>query len=115
MYGRNDPEKKETLTDASSFANTIGGDLIIGMDEANGIPTAIPGVSIANVDADKLRLDEIIRRGIEPRIDFPIHTIDTGTGTTVFIIRESDSVWLTAVMVGEIVKYEWKLADLRSE
>ena len=93
----------------------MGGDLIIGMDEANGIPTGIPGVSVANVDAEKLRLDEIIRRGIEPRIDFAIHTIDTGTGTTVFIIWESDNVWLTAVMVGEIVKYEWKLADLRSE
>ena len=32
---------------------------------------------------------------------FAIHTIDTGTGTTVFIIRESDRVWLTAVMVGK--------------
>jgi len=91
LYGRNDPEKKELLKDASSFANTMGGDLIIGMDEANGIPTGIPGVTIANIDAEKLRLDETIRRGIEPRIDFAIHTIDTGIGTTVFLIRVRES------------------------
>ncbi len=54
LYGGKDPEKKELLKDASSFANTMGGDLIIGMDEANGIPTGIPCVSVANVDAEKL-------------------------------------------------------------
>src|SRR5271157_1039613 len=93
LYGRNDPEKKELLKDASSFANTMGGDLIIGMDEANGIPTGIPGVTIANIDAEKLRLDETIRRGIEPRIDFAIHTIDTGIGTRVLLIRVRES-WI---------------------
>ena len=93
MYGKIDPDKKELLKDASSFANTMGGDLVIGMDEANGVPTAIPGVSVSDVDAEKLRLDETIRRGIEPRIDFAIHTIGTETGTTVFIIRARES-WI---------------------
>ncbi len=93
MYGKSDPDKRELLKDVSSFANTMGGDLIIGMDEANGSPTNIPGVAVANVDAEKLRLDEIIRRGIEPRIDFAIHTIDTGNGSSVFIIRVLES-WI---------------------
>ena len=93
MYGRSDSEKKELLKDATSFANTTGGDLILGMDEANGVPIALPGVSVPDVDAEKLRLDEIIRRGTDPRIDFGIHTIETGTGTTVFIIRMRES-WI---------------------
>ena len=63
------------LKDVSSFANADGGDLIIGVDEAEGIPTAIPGVVVADVDAEKLSLEETIRRGIEPRIDFAIHSV----------------------------------------
>lgn len=93
MYGRSDADKKELLKDVSSFANTDGGDLIIGMDEDGGIPTAIVGVAVGDVDAEKLRLEEIIRRGIEPRIDFAIHTVDTGSGAAVFIIRVRES-WI---------------------
>jgi hypothetical protein len=93
MYGRSDSEKKELLKDVTSFANTTGGNLIIGMDEANGVPIALMGISVSDVDAEKLRLEEIIRRGTDPRIDFGIHSVETGTGTTVFIIRIKES-WI---------------------
>lgn len=93
MYGRGDSEKKELLKDVTSFANTTGGDLIIGMDEANGVPTSLMGVPVPDVEAEKLRLEEIIRRGTDPRIDFSIHTVETGTGTTVFVIRIKES-WI---------------------
>lgn len=66
MYGRTDSDKKELLKDVSSFANTDGGDLIIGVDEAGGIPTAIVGATVPDVDAEKLRLEETIRRGRAP-------------------------------------------------
>jgi predicted HTH transcriptional regulator len=72
MYGRGDSEKKELLKDLSSFANTDGGDIIIGVDETAGLPTGIPGVVTSDADAERLRLEEVIRRGIEPRIDFAI-------------------------------------------
>ena len=39
-YGKNDKAKTEFLADISSFANTIGGDLIIGMSATNGVPIA---------------------------------------------------------------------------
>jgi hypothetical protein len=93
MYGRTDSEKKELLKDVSSFANTTGGDLIIGVDEENGIPTRISGVAILDIDAEKLRLEETIRRGIEPRIDFAIHTVGAAADTTVFVIRVRES-WI---------------------
>ena len=93
LYGRADSDKKELLKDVSSFANTDGGDLIIGVDEAGGLPTSILGVAVADVDAEKLRLEETIRRGIEPRIDFAIQTVETGSGTVIFIIRVRES-WI---------------------
>ena len=63
-----DEEKKEFLADIVSFANTIGGHLVIGMKEEKGFPIALPGISIDNPDQTKLRLEEIIREGIAQRI-----------------------------------------------
>jgi len=40
-YGTNDDQRREFLADVSSFANAAGGDLIIGMSAAKGVPTAI--------------------------------------------------------------------------
>jgi len=41
LPGNSDGDKKEFLADVSSFANTGGGDLVFGMDEAGGLPTRI--------------------------------------------------------------------------
>src|SRR5258708_19183857 len=68
LLGNSDGDKKEFLADVSSFANTVGGHLVFGIDEAAGVATAIPGLPSLNPDNEKLRLEEIIRNGIEPRI-----------------------------------------------
>src|SRR5437764_9508695 len=78
LYGGKDDDKKELLKDVSSFANTLGGDILIGVDEDQGLPTAIPGITV-DPDKEKLRLEEIIRRGLEPRIEFGIHHVTTPT------------------------------------
>lgn len=67
LWSGSDKEKKEFLADVSSFANTGGGHLIIGMDEAEGIPIAIVGLS-DDLDAAKLRLENMLRDSIAPRI-----------------------------------------------
>lgn len=64
----NDDSKKEFLADVSSFANASGGYLLLGIEEQAGIPTGMIGIELDNVDAQKLRLEEIIRNGIEPRL-----------------------------------------------
>ncbi len=66
----NDSDKKEFLADISSFANAIGGDLIYGVSEnrENGKPEKLEGVEISNADQEILRIDQIIRDGIEPNI-----------------------------------------------
>ncbi len=70
-----DGEKKEFLKDISSFANASGGDILYGVREkrdAAGKPTGLPdearGLAGINVDQEKLRLDNLIRNGIAPRI-----------------------------------------------
>ena len=53
------------LKPVCSFANTDGGDLILGIEEKKGIPKNICGVNLNDPDSDKLRLEHFIETGIE--------------------------------------------------
>ncbi|OGA37533.1 MAG: hypothetical protein A3G80_01650 [Betaproteobacteria bacterium RIFCSPLOWO2_12_FULL_62_13b] len=66
-YGGNDDARAEFLADVSSLANTVGGDLIIGMAANNGIPTALAPL-MTDIEKECLRLDSMARDGLEPRI-----------------------------------------------
>jgi predicted HTH transcriptional regulator len=68
LPGAKDSDRKEFLADVSSFANALGGDLIFGVQEKDGVAAVANGVVVANIDAEVLRLDEMIRSGISPRI-----------------------------------------------
>ena len=87
LPGTKDSEKKEFLADVSSFANAAGGDLIYGVAAPDGRVTAAPGVTAQNVEAELLRLDQMIRSGISPRIvGFQIHTVPgLGNGPAIVI------------------------------
>jgi hypothetical protein len=63
------------LADVPSFANAAGGDLSFGVRErrdAEAKPTGeieiVVGLQGLNLDAERLRLDSIIRDGIAPRM-----------------------------------------------
>ncbi len=64
----NADDKKEFLGDVSSFANASGGDLIIGIKEDKGLPISIPGLDTPDTDKEMLRIEQMIRDGIQPRI-----------------------------------------------
>lgn len=70
LLGNSDKEKKEFLADVSSFANASGGEIIYGIveDKEAGMPKSLEGLSIGNVDQEILRLENIIRTGVQPRI-----------------------------------------------
>jgi hypothetical protein len=75
LPGNSDDDKKEFLYDVSSFANASGGFIIYGVRESRdasgkpaGIPEAAEGLCVPNVDTEILRLESIIRSGIDPRI-----------------------------------------------
>ena len=61
-------EASEFLADVCSLANAGGGDLVYGMEEEAGIPTALPGVESGNPDADLLAMEGRILTGITPRV-----------------------------------------------
>ncbi|MBF8277764.1 MAG: ATP-binding protein [Candidatus Brocadiaceae bacterium] len=88
FYGASDNDKKEALKDVSSFANSFGGHLIIGMDENGGIPTEITGLHRINADTEIQRLENLVRDGLEPRITgLKIKAILLKSGNSVILIR----------------------------
>jgi predicted HTH transcriptional regulator len=87
MPGNSDGDKREFLADASSFANTGGGDLVNGIDETGGLPTQIAGVQAADLDLEIRRLDSILAAGLNPRIRYGIKTVTSGTGGSVVVLR----------------------------
>jgi hypothetical protein len=87
LPGGSDSDKKEFLADVSSFANTSGGDIVFGMAEENGLPTAIVGIQATDVDFQIRRLDSILAAGVSPRIRHEIRAIQTGNGLRMLVIR----------------------------
>jgi predicted HTH transcriptional regulator len=65
-YGNGDADVKEYLKDVSSFANTHGGDLVIGIEEKGGLARKVPGVAGVNPDTELQRLESLARDGIDP-------------------------------------------------
>jgi Putative DNA-binding domain len=89
-YGGNDDARAEFLADVSSFANTSGGDLVIGIDAKDGVPIAFTPLT-GNVDAEMLRLDQMAQTGLEPRIQKLQTCAVQIDGGSVLIIRATRS------------------------
>src|SRR5580698_8294411 len=68
LPGTRDEDKREFLADVSSFSNTEGGDVIYGVAEERGLIAEIVGLSSPDFDAETLRLENLIRDGISPRL-----------------------------------------------
>jgi len=89
-----DIDKKEFLADISSFANSVGGDLIIGISESKtGMKKyALTGFENNNLDGYISIIENIIRDGIKPRIiGIAIQPISLQNGKHVLIIRIPNS------------------------
>ena len=90
LFLNTEKEKVEFLADVSSFANSNGGDLYIGIkeDKNTNKPIALPGISIENTDQEKLKIENLLRDGIQPRIIYKdIAWIPLSNGNKVLIIR----------------------------
>jgi hypothetical protein len=83
-----DADGKEFLADVCSFANAGGGDLLYGVEDVGGVAVSVPGVSIVDPDAEVLRLDSIIRSGLDPRLmGYRIRTVSLSGSAHVLIVR----------------------------
>jgi hypothetical protein len=87
LPGNSDGSKKEFLADVSSFANTSGGDLIFGMNEAEALPTEIVGAQSGDLDMERQRLENIMASGLEPRIRYEIRDVNCTGEKRVLILR----------------------------
>ena len=93
LPGASDAEMKEFLADVSSFANTAGGDLLLGVSEDKGVPTKTVGLTEPNEDGAILRLENAIRDGLEPRIQAELRFFGDAGGPRLLIVRVKRS-WL---------------------
>jgi hypothetical protein len=83
-----DAGKKEFLADVSSFANSMGGDLVYGVEAKDGLPIRLAGLQGFDPDKDTLRFESIIRDGLDPRVPgLRTKVIDVPSAGPVFVIR----------------------------
>jgi hypothetical protein len=68
VYGRSDKDKREFLKDATGFVNASGGHLIIGMDEADSVASALVPIVGADLDEEIRRMEQMLLDNVEPRI-----------------------------------------------
>ena len=88
LPGRRDSDKVWFPEAVSAFANTAGGDLLLGVEEKHGVPVALPGVEIDNVDGEKLRLEQVLHSGLQPRLPrVDIWPVEVEEGRYVVLVR----------------------------
>jgi predicted HTH transcriptional regulator len=94
MPGGTRDEKIKCLAAVSSFANTAGGDLLIGVPARDGIPIAVSGIAVPSIDDEKLRLENLLADCIEPRIPrVEIAAIPCSGGQHALLVRVHRSGW----------------------
>lgn len=79
-YGDREADRKEFLKDVSAFANTAGGDLIIGLEEQDLVATAVLPISAEDAAKEAERLENLARDGLEPRIQMRIRAVPVANG-----------------------------------
>jgi hypothetical protein len=106
LPGGSDEDTREFLADVSSLSNAGGGDLIYGVREQRdaqrqptGIPEVAEGLGGINVDAEKGRLENKLRDGIDPRIPgIRLRHIDGFPSGPIIVLRIPKS-WASPHMV----------------
>jgi hypothetical protein len=87
-YGNSDSDKRELLKDVSAFANANGGHIVIGVKEVAGVASELIGIRPSDIDAEVLRLEQIIRTGIEPRVPgCRLRSIRLKSGANAIVVR----------------------------
>jgi hypothetical protein len=123
-YGGKDADRREFLADLSSFANSRGGDLLIGVSAADGVPVSLCPFT-DNADAEQLRLESMARTGLEPRIpNLQMRIVPVAPSGSVLVIRVPRSYRLPHRVIfgganrfwarSSAGKYEPNVEELRS-
>lgn len=93
LPGGGDEASREFLADVTAFANAQGGDIVYGIDEANGAATGLHGLDVDDPDAEILRLEGKLQTGIEPRlIGVRIKWVPLADGHGALVLRVPGSI-----------------------
>jgi hypothetical protein len=73
--------KRKFIRSVAAFANTYGGHIVFGIEETNGVATSLHPLPGFNEDSEKLRLRDLIRAHIEPKVyGFNLHAVPLSGG-----------------------------------
>jgi len=90
-----DDHKTSLLAEVTSFANSRGGDLVVGVEEDDGIPKKLGGIPLEDSpDGTVEAWGNIIRRQTEPKLPTNIHNIKAislSNGNHAIIVRVNRS------------------------
>lgn len=87
-----DEGKKEFLADVSSLANTSGGHIFYGIKENEGLPVGLTGLEAINHDVIILRLENLLRDCVEPRIQgISMRFVPLQSNAAVLVIKVPES------------------------
>lgn len=83
-----DDQKRDFARDVVAFANSLGGDLVYGVKESDGVALEIIGVESFAEDQERLRIESLIASAVSPRLrGVGFKTIVLEDATKVFIVR----------------------------
>ncbi len=99
LPGGSEKDKVEFLADVTAFANAGGGDLVFGITEENGKPVAATGLDMANLDAEILRLESLLRNGVDPRIPAVQMKVVTGCEKNPVLVIHVPNSWSSPHMI----------------
>jgi Schlafen, AlbA_2 len=108
-YGKRDSEKRDLAGDVAALANTLGGALILGLKDEDGMAVGDPGVPLS--DAEEQRIHLILASNVAPHIGgVHIRRIERTKGEGFYVIEVLRSTAMPhAVRVGNALRYPRRL------
>lgn len=114
-------EIREWCKDALAFANGVGGCVLLGVDEVDSLPVAVPGVPSAGVEAALGRMENGLRDQTEPRLRMHCKRLPIDRDREVVVVgiarssagphRRSDGKWYKRSATGH--NNEMDMTELR--
>ncbi|MCQ8279993.1 ATP-binding protein [Acetobacteraceae bacterium KSS8] len=116
---------RDFLADVTAFANTDGGDIIIGVrEDGNGTAAELVGIDTTGLDEALRRIDDQLRNCVDPRVPlFRVRIISLANGRSVLVMRVGASLIAPHRVVfdrssrfyrrGNRSNYEMSTAELR--
>jgi predicted HTH transcriptional regulator len=82
------PHNVSLFEGVCAFANTLGGDIVIGIEAASGCASSLVGLPDPNVDATVLKWHQAIATALEPTLQgHVVHPVPLASRAVCYVIR----------------------------